>query len=98
MSHKWYPNLGAAVLVVLTKSLATSLARFGVRVNMVCPGFIDDGEASYPEEQRQALMETIPFARMGHIDEIVDVVRWLADESPSYVTSALIPVSGAWEY
>ncbi|MEN8219989.1 MAG: SDR family NAD(P)-dependent oxidoreductase [Pseudomonadota bacterium] len=87
-----------AGLVVLTKSLATRLASFGVRVNMVCPGFIDDSTASYPEEQRQDIIKTIPFARMGRIDEIVEVVRWLVKDSPAYVTSTLIPVSGAWEY
>ena len=86
-----------AGLVVLTKSLATSMARFGVRVNMLCPGFIED-PTPYPEEQRQKMIKAIPFARIGRIDEVVEVVRWLVKESPAYVTSTLIPVSGAWEY
>lgn len=85
-------------LVVLTRTLATRLARFGVRVNAVCPGFIDDAVASFPEDERRSVLQALPLGRMGRVDEVVDVVRWLLVESPDYLTGILLPVAGAWEY
>ena len=85
-----------AGLMILTKALATRLAPFGVRVNAVCPGVIDD--SSVTEQRRQAYMKEIPFRRLGTPKEVAEVVLWLAQESPAYVTGALIPLAGGWEH
>lgn len=83
-------------IVVLTKSLAASLAPLGVRVNAICPGLIEVGTTS--EKERREMAQQIPFGRPGRPAEIVKVVNWLVTESPSYVTGTLISVAGAWEY
>jgi len=85
-----------AGIVVLSKSLAARLAPLGVRVNVLCPGFIE-GEA-ITEKERKAMAEQIPFGRPGRPGEVAEVVGWLVTESPSYITGALIPVAGAWEF
>ena len=85
-----------AGIVVLTKSLATSLAPFGVRVNAISPGLIEAGTAM--DEKRQELSRQVPFGKLGRPGEIAEVVKWLVTESPSYLTGALIPVAGAWEF
>lgn len=82
-------------IVVLTKSLAARLASSGVRVNAICPGLI---EADTIGEEFQEMARQIPFGRPGRPHEVAEVVKWLVTDSPSYVTGALIPVSGAWEY
>ncbi len=85
-----------AGIVILTKSLAAGLAPLGVRVNAVCPGLIDEGQVL--SEERQAMAQGIPAGRLGSPDEVAHIVKWLVTESPSYVTGALVPVAGAWEY
>lgn len=44
------------------------------------------------------MAEQIPFGRPGKPNEIAEVVKWLVTDSPHYLTGALIPVAGAWEY
>lgn len=85
-----------AGVVLLTKSFATRFARFGVRVNSICPGAVDDS-ALLPES-RERFLQAIPAARLCHIDEIVETIKWLILESPSYLTGSLVPLSGGWEY
>jgi len=84
-----------AGIVVLSKSLAESLASYGVRVNVICPGLLEGSDLS--EQERQQRISQVPFGRLGEPQEVGDVVKWLVMESPSYISGALIPVSGAWE-
>jgi len=84
-----------AGIVILSKSLATGLASSGVRVNVICPGLLEGSDLT--EVERQNRISQVPFGRLGEPEEIGDVVKWLVTESPSYISGALIPVSGAWE-
>ena len=83
-------------VVVLTKSLATALAPFKVRVNAICPGLVEEGQIS--AEERQIMADQIPYGRPIHPDEIGKTVKWLVFDSPEVMTGALITVSGGWEY
>ena len=83
-------------VVVLTKSLATSLAPFKVRVNAICPGLVEEEEISV--EERQTLASQIPLGRPIYPDEIGKTVNWLVFDSPETMTGSLITVSGGWEY
>ena len=85
-----------AGIVILTKSPAVSLASSGVRLNAICPGLIEVNATT--EQERQEMANQIPFGRPGRPGEIAEVVRWLVIESPPYLTRAIIPVAGAWEY
>lgn len=87
-------------IAVLTKALAAKLASHGVRVNAISPGMMES-EASTKEElfdTAKRLSMPIPAGRLGKPAEIAEVVNWLVTSSPAYVTGALMPVSGAWEY
>ncbi len=79
----------------LTKSLALELARKGVTVNCVAPGFIDtDMMSSVPEAVLESIVGRIPVGRLGAPEEVAYVVECLLDDRASYVTGAVIPVNG----
>ena len=83
-------------VVAFSKSLAEALAPDKVRVNVVCPGLVDDEDIA--AEERQQMASQIPFGRPVQADEIGQTVSWLVWNSPKTMTGALLSVSGAWEY
>lgn len=85
-----------ARLAVFTKSLTQAMGPHGVRVNAICPGWMDNGHI--PESKLQKVLTQIPQSRLGRPSEIADVVHWLIDESPSYITGALLPIGGGIEF
>ena len=83
-------------VVALSKSLAVALAPNKVRVNVICPGLVDDEDIA--AEERQQMASQIPYGRPVQPDEIGQTVSWLIWNSPETMTGALLSVSGAWEY
>jgi len=84
-----------AGLIGLTKSLAQELAPRGVRVNAICPGFIGtEMTDKLNDEQKKALFDRIPMARMGKPEEIAGAAVWLASDLSTYVTGQAITVDG----
>jgi 3-oxoacyl-[acyl-carrier protein] reductase len=80
-----------AGLIGMTKSIAAEVARRGVTVNAVAPGFIEtDMTADLPE----AVIEAIPARRRGTPEEVAAAVRFLASDSAGYVTGATLFVDG----
>jgi len=89
-------------LLGLVRALAAELGPFGIRVNMVIPGFIDT-ERRYAEwypEFRQAppgapeQLKQIPLGRLGRPEDIADACVFLASDASSYVTGDSIRVMG----
>jgi 3-oxoacyl-[acyl-carrier protein] reductase len=81
-------------ILVLTRTLARSLAPHGVTVNAISPGFIDSGSA--PEQELEAMAKRIPAGYIGSVNDAVSVVRFLVSEEARYVNGANIHLSGAW--
>lgn len=78
-----------------SKSLAREVGSRGITVNAVAPGFIDtDMTRELPQEQRQALLDTIPLGRLGSPQEIAAVVAFLASDAAAYVTGETLHVNG----
>jgi len=83
-----------AALDAFTKSLAQELWGRNILVNSVAPGFIDTAMTEVlPDEVQQKILENIPLGRMGHPEEVADVVAFLADRG-SYITGSVIHVNG----
>jgi 3-oxoacyl-[acyl-carrier protein] reductase len=78
-----------------TKSLAREVGSRGITVNAVAPGFIQtDMTDALPEEQKQALLATIPLGRLGQVDEIAAAVAFLCSDDAGYITGETVHVNG----
>ncbi|MEY2610780.1 MAG: hypothetical protein RLZZ128_1429 [Actinomycetota bacterium] len=93
------PHYSAAKagIIALTKSVAQEVAPFGVRVNAVCPGWVDTPLlAPFDEITRAAIVMQTPIGRMARPEELAEVVRFLAGPESSYCVGEVFPVSGGW--
>jgi NAD(P)-dependent dehydrogenase (short-subunit alcohol dehydrogenase family) len=79
----------------LTKTLALELAKRGITVNCVAPGFVlTDMVAAVPEAALERVIESIPVGRLAEPDEVARVVEFLASPESSYITGAVYSVNG----
>ena len=85
-----------AGVVQLTKALALELARKGIRVNAICPGyFATEMNAEYlHSEAGQAFLAKTPSGRMGELAELDAPLLLLAGDGASFINGAVIPVDG----
>ncbi len=84
-----------AAVIGLTKSVGKELARTGVRVNCVTPAVVQTRILDeFTPEQVQYMVDRIPLGRTGEIDEIANLVTWLASEECSFSTGAVFDISG----
>jgi len=82
-------------LVALTKSLAREVARFGITVNAVSPGFVATHlVADMSEDARKDAERQVPLRRFGRPEEIAAAVLFLASESAGYLTGTTLHVDG----
>ena len=80
-----------AGLIGFTKTVAVEVARRGVTVNAVAPGFI---ETDMTRDLAAAVVEHIPARRVGQPDEVAAAVRFLASDAAAYVTGTTLFVDG----
>ena len=82
-------------LAAAAAALAQETARKGITVNTISPGYISTPMTqAMPEKVLDAIVNSVPMARMGEPEEIAHTVLWLADEKCAYTTGANIPVNG----
>lgn len=84
-----------AGVIGLTKALAKEVARFGVRVNAVAPGYIDtDMTASMDENARKKLFTQIPMGMPGTARDVARIALFLAEDAAAYVTGQVWTMDG----
>lgn len=78
-----------------TKTLAMEVARKGITVNTISPGYIaTDMVMAVPEEIRNKIVAEIPIGRMGGTEEIAHLVSFLASKEASFITGANYAING----
>jgi 3-oxoacyl-[acyl-carrier protein] reductase len=84
-----------AGLIGLTKSVAKELASRNIRVNAVAPGFIEtDMTAELPEKAKDELINSIPLAKLGNVENVADLVLFLSSAKAAYITGQVVNVDG----
>lgn len=81
-----------AGLIGASRSVASEVARLGIRVNVVAPGLIDTEMVE--NAPIKSIKQMIPMGRIGKPEEVARVVRFLCSEDASYITGQVILVNG----
>lgn len=90
-------------IIALTKAMAIDYGRHGIRVNCICPGYIDAGLAhgyfeaqSDPAAARQAAGSLHALGRIGRAEEVARAAVFLASEDASFMTGSALVVDGGF--
>ena len=83
-------------VVGLTRTAAVEYAKRGIRVNCVCPGWIDTPRVAHLEAADDNYLDDYPIGRKGSAQEIAEAVVWLCSDAASYVTGHTMAVDGGF--
>src|SRR3546814_775064 len=82
--------------IQMTKTLALKLARFGIRVNAIAPGYLDTelNSSFWSSEPGKAMIRRIPQRRLGRLEDLDGPLLLLASDASAYMTGSVLSVDG----
>lgn len=84
-----------AGIIGFSRSLAKETAAYNVRVNVICPGFINtDIVSSLRDELKSEILKNIPMKRLGAAEEVAEICLFLASSKAAYITGEVIKIDG----
>lgn len=84
-----------AGIIGFTKSVAREVAGRGITANAVAPGYVEtELTGSLPENIKQQILGQVPVGRFGEVEEVAEVIAFLASDSAAYITGQTIAVDG----
>ena len=79
----------------MTQTMAKELARKKIRVNAVCPGFVQTEMVDQlPEDKKKEYLKEVPLGRFADVDEVAGLVSFLCSDDASYITGQAIVLDG----
>ena len=79
----------------LTRTLAAEWGSKGVRVNAVCPGYIEtDMTEEINHKIKEEILKQIPLSRFGKTEEVAELIEFLITDEASYITGQTIHING----
>ncbi len=86
-----------AAVVNFTRSQALTYAKQGIRINSVCPGYIETRLlVNLPKEITTAMLDKQPIGRLGKPEEVANVIAFLVSDRASFITGSSISVDGGF--
>ncbi|HZZ46564.1 MAG TPA: SDR family NAD(P)-dependent oxidoreductase [Pseudonocardia sp.] len=87
-----------AAMLGLTNALAAALGPDGIRVNAICPGYIETPLVGTADAARERLQDIIPLGRLGEAREVATVARFLLSDEATYITGSHLTVDGGMSH
>ncbi len=79
----------------MTQTMAKELARYGIRVNAVAPGFVmTEMVDQLPEDKKKEYLKAVPMGRFADVSEVADLVSFLCSDESKYITGQSIVLDG----